>query len=517
VSALEVSCPTCATRLLLPPDNTATRFRCTQCGTVFDLAVAAAPAPEPPPPEAEPVLPEFAPLPVPVLVLPDAPPRGRRGRDDDDDRDYDRSRRGRRRRAEVDEEEPKRPAYGRDKPKGNTGLWVAILACVGALVVVGGVVAAYYGLRDKPKEPVKADPPPGTPTGKGPNRPPPVLTPEQAIRKVKTSTVYVRTFGREGSYGSGSGFFTGNKPGFVVTNAHVVGYGPRELTVPVRIDVVIDSGERTERTAAATVYGLDVDLDLALLKVDGKEMPPPLTLGKSEELSETQEVIVFGYPFGELLGKNVSVNRTTVSSLRKVNGSMDVVQLAGGLNPGNSGGPVANAKGEVIGVSVAKLRGTDTIAFAIPAEKTDRFVDDQFARGGYVRLGALAPFSTADLEGTYLMIGLESRSQKMTEEQLRGVPENQRKIVIRGDQMIVSTKDGVDTSTIRLDAAKSPQRIDIITTKEGRTEVNYGIFKVEGAVLTICASETGESKDRPREFKTDARSMMLVLRKLSEP
>src|SRR5207302_7175684 len=98
----------------------------------------------------------------------------------------------------------------------------------------------------------------------------------------------------------------------------------------------------------------------------------------------------------EALGKNVSVNRTTVSSLRRPNGSLAVVQLAGGLNPGNSGGPVTNAKGEVVGVSVAKLRNTDTIAFAIPAEVTDRFVENQIARGGEIRLGELVAVAPPD-------------------------------------------------------------------------------------------------------------------------
>ncbi len=103
--------------------------------------------------------------------------------------------------------------------------------------------------------------------------------------------------------------------------------------------------------------------------------------------------MIYGYPFGELLGKSISVNRSSVSSLRKESGKLRVVQLAGGLNPGNSGGPVTNIKGEVIGVSVAKLRGAETIGFAIPAEEVDAFVKDQhqargrFNTGGLVAIG----------------------------------------------------------------------------------------------------------------------------------
>jgi len=264
---------------------------------------------------------------------------------------------------------------------------IAIVASAGTILLIGAAVGGYLLLREPPKSTAKADSPKEPPKS-APQKTQP-LTPEQVIRKVKSSTVYVRVRTSEGA-SSGSGFFAG-KPGYVVTNAHVVGYGPREIRVPIQLEVVVDSGELGERTVLAKLYGVDVDADLALLRLDERNLPPPLPLGKAESLTETQEVVIFGYPFGEVLGKNVSVNRTTVSSLRKTNGSIEVVQLAGGMNPGNSGGPVANAKGEVVGVSVAKLRGTDTIAFAIPAELAERFVTDQLKAGGEMHLGGLTP------------------------------------------------------------------------------------------------------------------------------
>ena len=97
-------------------------------------------------------------------------------------------------------------------------------------------------------------------------------------------------------------------------------------------------------------------------------------------------MFIFGYPLGEQLGLNISVNKTTVSSLRKENGAIAVVQVAGGMHPGNSGGPVVDKAGRVIGVSVAVIRGT-VINFAIPAETTDRFVRDQVAAGGKFDFG----------------------------------------------------------------------------------------------------------------------------------
>jgi hypothetical protein len=184
---------------------------------------------------------------------------------------------------------------------------------------------------------------------------------------------------------SGTGFFAG-KPGYVVTNAHVIGYGPYRIQKPDKVEVVVDSGEPGERTTVAKIFGLDAEHDLAVLRVEMKDMPPALPFGKAESLIETQEVIVFGYPLGEQLAKNVSVNRTTVSRLQKANGSIDKVQLAGGLNSGNSGGPVVNTKGEVIGVSVSVIRNAEGIAFAIPAELTKSFVEDMDACGGDIRI-----------------------------------------------------------------------------------------------------------------------------------
>jgi uncharacterized protein (TIGR03067 family) len=166
----------------------------------------------------------------------------------------------------------------------------------------------------------------------------------------------------------------------------------------------------------------------------------------------------------------------------------------------------------VVGVSVARIRGAE-IAFAIPAETTDRVVDDQFARGGAIRLGDLEVPAPTELEGTYLMIGLARKGTKLTEEDLKKFGKDERRVVIRGDQIIVSSKGKDDPAVIRLDASQEPPHIDITSTKNGKTEVNYGIYKFENDVLTICATESGAAKDRPKEFVPDEKSMMLTLKK----
>jgi S1-C subfamily serine protease len=288
---------------------------------------------------------------------------------------------------------------------------VAVVFGVGGLFLVFGgvVVAALFFLKkddqdDSPAPAVVAagapQPAPVQPPAPPQRQPPPVVEeppaksppvspagpPEPAkfgevIPRVKAATVYIRTF-RGRLAGTGSGFFAA--PGYVVTNAHVLGYGPPDNLPATRVEVVIASGERGERTLPAQVYGVDVEADLAVLAVAGDRLPPPLAFGKAGDLIETQEVVIFGYPFGELLGKNISVNRSTVSSLRREAGRVAVVQLAGGLNPGNSGGPVTNARGQVVGVAVARLKATETIAFAIPGETAAAFVEDQVRSGGRI-------------------------------------------------------------------------------------------------------------------------------------
>jgi S1-C subfamily serine protease len=309
---------------------------------------------------------------------------------------------------EADETEPplikRRPTGPARRERagagGNRTLLIALVV-VSVLGIVGLSAAAYFALKDDgPKERVAADPPPAS----KPNPPkPPVSEPpkkvepkkeepkppsaQEVVRRVKQATVYVRATIGLGQVDMGSGFFAG-PPGFVVTNAHVVGYGPREIRRPSKVEVVIAGGEADERTLPAKVYGVDAETDLALLLVNGEDLPAPLPFGKAASLIETQEVVVYGYPFGELLGKNISVNRSSVSSLRKEGGKLLMVQLAGGLNPGNSGGPVTNAQGEVVGVSVAKIGGAE-IAFAIPAEDADSFVRDQHRVGGRFEVGGL--------------------------------------------------------------------------------------------------------------------------------
>ncbi len=187
------------------------------------------------------------------------------------------------------------------------------------------------------------------------------------LKKVKRATVQVRVQLPNKRTGQGSGFF-GVEPGLVLTNAHVLDMFRPDSRRPSKVEVVIQSGQRDERTLPAEVLGADTGSDLAVLRVKGSNLPDPLTVGPAEELLETQSVYVFGFPFSDVIGKAITVNTSSVSSLRRNNlGVLQRVQVNGGMNPGNSGGPVVDTSGNVIGVAVSAVSQTQ-INFAVPGE-----------------------------------------------------------------------------------------------------------------------------------------------------
>ncbi|HWE38199.1 MAG TPA: trypsin-like peptidase domain-containing protein [Isosphaeraceae bacterium] len=233
--------------------------------------------------------------------------------------------------------------------------------------------------------------------------------PLKTVAEIKGATVYIKT-----SVGpveaSGSGFVMRVEGGaaFVVTNHHVV-TPPERLTRgrAAVITAVFGSGTKAERSARAEVLASDPDRDLALLKVEGvKDLPRPIDFGAEPELTETMPVFTFGFPFGAALATSkgspaITVGRGSVSSLRTDDrGKVVVIQIDGALNPGNSGGPVVDAKGRLIGIAVATIKGAQQIGFVIPRGELVGLLDG--------RVGG-ATTSLRKLAGTALEFDIEAR------------------------------------------------------------------------------------------------------------
>ena len=213
------------------------------------------------------------------------------------------------------------------------------------------------------------------------------------VQRAKLSTVFIKVTMDDGS-ASGSGFFA-VESGIVITNAHVLGMLEKNSKPPKKIEVYVNSGETNEIQLEAKILGVDRSADLAAIRVEGK-LPPPLLLGPRgneggtvlhpELLYETMPVVVLGFPLGEQLGKNVTVTPTAITALRKEKGVLEQVQVNGGIDHGNSGGPVINAKGEVIGVSASGYEGTP-LKLAIPAAKVQAMM-----AGRVLEVGVGLPF-----------------------------------------------------------------------------------------------------------------------------
>lgn len=229
---------------------------------------------------------------------------------------------------------------------------------------VGNNPAGTNPAGDKPpaQNPGVANPNPGGGLGK------------EVLDRVKQATLLIRVVNAEGQKGSGTGFLDAES-GLVLTNAHVVGMLEQDKP-PQSVEAVLHSGQGAarEKLIPARIVTCDKLSDLAVLRLGGADgpsqgLPPGLSVQPTKDLQETQKVFVFGFPFGESLGKNITVSESSVSSLRTdKEGLLSQVQLNGGMHPGNSGGPVVNSEGQVVGVAVAGIRGTQ-INFAIPSEQ----------------------------------------------------------------------------------------------------------------------------------------------------
>jgi serine protease Do len=177
---------------------------------------------------------------------------------------------------------------------------------------------------------------------------------------------------------SGSGFFITDK-GYILTNNHVV-EGTKEVSI-----VLSDGSEQK-----ATIVGTDPYSDIAILKTDGK-VPAVAALGNSDVLNPGESVIAIGSPLGNFKNTvTVGVVSATGRSIDTGNGYQieDLIQTDAAINHGNSGGPLVNLAGEVIGINTLIVRNTGSgdvaegLGFAIPVN-TAQAVAQQIIQKGY--------------------------------------------------------------------------------------------------------------------------------------
>ncbi len=282
---------------------------------------------------------------------------------------------------------------------------------------------------------------------------------------------------RRPTRGVGSGFIVSSE-GYILTNEHVVGGSSK-------IIVGLQSGEEYR----GRVVGIDEETDVAVVKIDAPRALPTVTLGDSDGAQVGDWVLAIGSPFGLDQTVTAGIISKKERETPYFTNFQRFLQTDAAINRGNSGGPLVNMRGEVIGINsqIATSTGDyNGIGFALPATEA-RFVYQQIVSNGKVRRG-------------YLGVTLESVKEEFA--RVYGLAAAKGAIIMD----VQETKDGVPTPA----AKAGMQKLDIITEFNG-----HAVESAQDLIQKVASTPVGNSAAftylRERDGKLEKYTANIVL------
>jgi len=361
-----------------------------------------------------------------------------------------------------------------------------LAAGAGAVVLAAGTGAAGHALVDNEPEQLAVPVTSGLSAARSTG-----LTVGQVYRRVRTGVVEITVAssgastdpfgqqqgGRQQAQGSG---FVLDEQGHVVTNHHVVD-GAETASV------TFSNGESYD----ATVVGTDPSTDLAVLKVDApSSLLTPLELGASSELAVGDGVVAIGSPFGLEETVTTGIVSALERQMEAPNGFTinDSIQTDAAINHGNSGGPLLNLRGEVVGVNAqisSESGGNDGVGFAIPSDTVSSIVSQIVADGA--------------VEHAYLGVGVQTIGEAVASQ--LDVPAGVVLTEVRDGTPAAAAGLRGSTGTRTLDGRVYPVGGDVVTEVDGEP-----VGSAEDLQRAIGAKQPGESirltLTRQRESRT---------------
>ncbi|PID56736.1 serine protease [candidate division KSB3 bacterium] len=293
-----------------------------------------------------------------------------------------------------------------------------------------------------------------------------------------------REFKRQGL---GSGFITSDD-GYILTNNHVV-----ENADIIKVTLA------DKREFDAKIIGTDPKTDVAVIKIDGDDLPT-VTLGSSDELEVGDWAIAIGTPFGLSQTVTAGIISAEGRSNIGINDYEDFIQTDAAINPGNSGGPLVNIYGQVIGINTAifsRSGGYQGIGFAIPIDMAKSIQHSLIKDGKVVRgwLGVMIQAVTPEIAKGF---DLEDTTGTLVGDVLKGSPAEKAGLE-RGDVIITFDGQAIDgPNSLKNIVARTAvqKKVDVVVIRNGKKKTINVLLGEQPGDSQITAEAPSETAAR---------------------